>query len=58
MTIKYNIKPRSAHYLCLVDLVSRAGLLNEAYELVKHMEVEPSADIWAAFLYLQASSKC
>lgn len=41
MTNKFNIKPGSAHYLCLVDLFGRAGVLNEAYELVKHMEVEP-----------------
>ncbi|XP_023554404.1 putative pentatricopeptide repeat-containing protein At3g11460, mitochondrial [Cucurbita pepo subsp. pepo] len=50
MTIKYDIRPGPAHYLCLVDLLGRAGLLNEAYELVKRMEVEPSADIWAALL--------
>lgn len=50
MATNYNIKPGSAHYLCLVDLLGRAGQLNEAYELVKHMEVEPSSDVWTALL--------
>lgn len=50
MTIEYNVKPRLAHYSCLVDLLGRAGYVHEAYELIKTMEVKPSSDIWAALL--------
>ncbi|KAH0984159.1 hypothetical protein GBA52_011336 [Prunus armeniaca] len=50
MTIEYNVKPALAHYSCLVDLLGRAGHVDEAYELIKTMEVKPSSDIWAALL--------
>lgn len=50
MTREYKVKPALAHYSCLVDLLGRAGHLDEAYELIKTMEVEPSSDIWAALL--------
>ncbi|XP_016649001.1 PREDICTED: pentatricopeptide repeat-containing protein At1g08070, chloroplastic-like [Prunus mume] len=50
MTIEYNVKPGLAHYSCLVDLLGRAGHVDEAYELIKTMEVKPSSDIWAALL--------
>ncbi|XP_004289150.1 PREDICTED: putative pentatricopeptide repeat-containing protein At3g11460 [Fragaria vesca subsp. vesca] len=50
MTREYRVKPTVAHYSCLVDLLGRAGCLDEAYELIKTMDVEPSSDIWAALL--------
>lgn len=50
MTKGYNIKPVLAHYSCLIDLLGRAGRLEEAYECIKKMEVEPTSDIWLALL--------
>ncbi|PRQ52878.1 putative tetratricopeptide-like helical domain, DYW domain-containing protein [Rosa chinensis] len=50
MTREYKVKPTVAHYSCMVDLLGRAGRLDEAYELIKTIEVEPSSDIWAALL--------
>ncbi|XP_041005429.1 putative pentatricopeptide repeat-containing protein At3g11460, mitochondrial [Juglans microcarpa x Juglans regia] len=50
MFSEYNVKPTPAHYSCLVDLLGRAGHLDEAYELIKSMEVVPTSDIWAALL--------
>ncbi|KAK2650569.1 hypothetical protein Ddye_018058 [Dipteronia dyeriana] len=50
MAKDYNIKPGLAHYSCLVDLLGRAGQLDEAYKLIKTMEVNPTSDIWAALL--------
>ncbi|KAJ7959380.1 Pentatricopeptide repeat-containing protein [Quillaja saponaria] len=46
----YNVKPTLKHYTCMVDLLSRAGNLNEAYELIKQMPMEPDSVIWSALL--------
>ncbi|KAL2938463.1 Pentatricopeptide repeat-containing protein DOT4 chloroplastic, partial [Bienertia sinuspersici] len=48
--LSYNMKPALAHYACLVDLLSRAGHLEEAYEVIKNMEVDPTVDIWVSLL--------
>ncbi|KAK8914142.1 Pentatricopeptide repeat-containing protein [Platanthera zijinensis] len=50
MVQKYDIQPRSEHYSCVVDLLGRGGLLNEAYTVVKNMNVEPNVSIWGAML--------
>lgn len=50
MTTKYSITPRIEHYGAMVDTLSRAGLLDEAYDLVKTMNVKPDAVIWRALL--------
>uniref|UniRef100_A0A0E0KCN1 Exonuclease domain-containing protein n=1 Tax=Oryza punctata TaxID=4537 RepID=A0A0E0KCN1_ORYPU len=50
MTTKYSITPRIEHYGAMVDTLSRAGLLDEAYDLVKSMNVKPDAVIWRALL--------
>ncbi|XP_011627497.2 pentatricopeptide repeat-containing protein At2g29760, chloroplastic-like [Amborella trichopoda] len=44
------LKPRLEHYGCMVDLLGRAGLLNEAYELIKGMPIEPHVGVWGALL--------
>lgn len=33
---KYNIKPESEHYSCLVDVLGRAGRLEEAYQIIQN----------------------
>lgn len=38
------------HYGCIVDLLSRAGLLDEAYMLVEMMPMKPNDAIWGAIL--------
>ncbi|XP_021910129.1 pentatricopeptide repeat-containing protein At1g08070, chloroplastic [Carica papaya] len=45
-----SIVPQIEHYGCLVDLLSRAGLLVQAVEFVKKMPMEADAIIWAALL--------
>ncbi|KAA8532068.1 hypothetical protein F0562_006790 [Nyssa sinensis] len=35
---KYNIKPDSEHYSCLVDIFGRAGRLDEAYQMIQNDE--------------------
>ncbi|KAG8384680.1 hypothetical protein BUALT_Bualt04G0143200 [Buddleja alternifolia] len=46
----YNMQPNIKHYGCMVDLFGRAGLLNEAFELIDTMEFEPNAIIWRTLL--------
>ncbi|EEF33027.1 pentatricopeptide repeat-containing protein At1g31430 [Ricinus communis] len=43
MRMEYQIKPKVEHYGCLVDLLGRAGLLNEAEELIKKIPDENKA---------------
>ncbi|KAL5995297.1 hypothetical protein ACLOJK_025355 [Asimina triloba] len=57
MQSRYNILPRIEHYGCVVDLLGRAGQLDDAYELVKHMPIEPDAVIWGALLGACGSHK-
>ena len=50
MTQDYGIKPRVEHYGCIVDLLGRAGLVDEAYQFIRTMPIEPSTVIWRALL--------
>ncbi|PIA50093.1 hypothetical protein AQUCO_01300672v1 [Aquilegia coerulea] len=52
MQRKYGIKPSMEHYACMVNLLGRAGFINDAYEIVtKHMEFEAGPTVWGALLY-------
>lgn len=46
----YHITPNLKHYACAVDLLGRAGLLNDAHEFIRKMPVNPDAAIWGALL--------
>lgn len=46
----YNVSPRLEHYGCMVDLLCRAGLLDEAQKLIKNMPMQPDVLIWGALL--------
>ncbi|XP_029122555.2 putative pentatricopeptide repeat-containing protein At5g37570 [Elaeis guineensis] len=46
----YIVVPSPDHYACVVDLLGRAGRLEEAYELIKSMPLEPHAGAWGALL--------
>lgn len=46
----YGIIPTVEHYGCMVDLLSRAGLLKEAVRLVEEMPIRPNTAIWGALL--------
>ncbi|KAL5549410.1 hypothetical protein UlMin_004641 [Ulmus minor] len=50
MTKEYGIVPRIEHYGCMVDLLSRAGLLQEAYEFILNMPIKPNGVVWGALL--------
>ncbi|KAL1569298.1 pentatricopeptide repeat-containing protein [Salvia divinorum] len=50
MTSRYGILPEIEHYGCMVDLLSRVGLLEEAQVLISSMRMQPNSVIWGALL--------
>lgn len=50
MTGKYSILPEIEHYGCMIDLLCRVGLLEEAFRLIKTMRVPPNAVVWGSLL--------
>jgi pentatricopeptide repeat protein len=50
MTNDYRITPRIEHFACMVDLLGRAGLVDEAYNFIKEMPIEPNARVWGTLL--------
>ncbi|KAL2318153.1 hypothetical protein Fmac_032029 [Flemingia macrophylla] len=50
LMVTYNVTPTLKHYTCMIDLLSRAGKLYEAYELIKKLPMEADAVTWNALL--------
>ncbi|KAL8240033.1 hypothetical protein R6Q59_013388 [Mikania micrantha] len=50
MNHDYGITTNSKHYTCMIDLLGRAGRLDEAQKLMKNMPFEPDAATWGALL--------
>ncbi|ESQ47589.1 hypothetical protein EUTSA_v10020066mg [Eutrema salsugineum] len=46
----HGVSPQDVHYGCMVDLLGRAGLLEEALQLIKSMPMEPNDVIWNSLL--------
>ncbi|KAK8469341.1 hypothetical protein PHAVU_005G053000 [Phaseolus vulgaris] len=44
----HQVEPDDNHYACMVDVFSRAGRLDEAYEFIQRMTMEPTASAWGA----------
>lgn len=50
MESHYGIPPRMEHYACAIDLLGRAGRLNEVKEVIKEMPFEPDVMVWKTLL--------
>ncbi|KHN26811.1 Pentatricopeptide repeat-containing protein [Glycine soja] len=50
MSRDHQVEPDANHYACMVDVFSRAGRLDEAYEFIQKMPMEPTASAWGALL--------
>ncbi|GMH01081.1 hypothetical protein Nepgr_002920 [Nepenthes gracilis] len=50
MYTDYSITANQRHYTCMIDLLGRAGQLDEALNFVKNMPFEPDAATWGALL--------
>uniref|UniRef100_A0A2P2IWK7 DYW domain-containing protein n=1 Tax=Rhizophora mucronata TaxID=61149 RepID=A0A2P2IWK7_RHIMU len=47
---KYGIVPGLEHCACMVDLLGRAGQIDEAYCFIREMPLQPSERVWGALL--------
>ncbi|KAF8409470.1 hypothetical protein HHK36_005546 [Tetracentron sinense] len=50
MTRDHKIKPRAMHYACMIELLGREGLLDEAFALIRDAPFRPTENMWAALL--------
>ncbi|XP_057837922.1 pentatricopeptide repeat-containing protein At4g02750 [Cryptomeria japonica] len=50
MSQDYHINPSIEHYTCVVDLLGRAGLMSEAYNLICKMPTKPGLSVWRCLL--------
>ena len=50
MQCDFRVVPRMEHYGCVVDLLGRAGLLEEAAEFIKRMPFDPNATVLGPLL--------
>lgn len=50
MKLEHGIEPTIQHYGCMVDLMGRAGKIDEALELIKSMPMEPNDVLWRSLL--------
>ncbi|KAJ6975313.1 pentatricopeptide repeat-containing protein [Populus alba x Populus x berolinensis] len=50
MTLNYGIEPEIEHYGCLIDILGRAGRLEEALEVLGEMKIQPDEVVWGSLL--------
>jgi pentatricopeptide repeat protein len=50
MSEQYHITPTMDHYSCMVDLLGRAGHLDEAEEFINKMPIKPDVSVWNSLL--------
>ncbi|EXB68021.1 hypothetical protein L484_009628 [Morus notabilis] len=50
MSKEYGLMPKPEHYVCVVDLLGRAGLLSNAKDFVEKMPIKPDAMVWRTLL--------
>ncbi|KAI7996498.1 Pentatricopeptide repeat-containing protein [Camellia lanceoleosa] len=50
MNQEFFVVPRMEHYMCMVDLLGRAGLLYEARSFIETMPFDPDVRVWSALL--------
>ncbi|KAI9383468.1 hypothetical protein POPTR_013G089400v4 [Populus trichocarpa] len=50
MTLNYGIEPEIEHYGCLIDILGRAGRLEEALEVLREMKIQPDEVVWGSLL--------
>jgi len=52
MSKDYSIAPSMNHYVSVVDMLGSTGYLDEAFEFIEKMPLEPSVDVWETLMNL------
>ncbi|MED6171419.1 hypothetical protein PIB30_040559 [Stylosanthes scabra] len=52
MSKDFGIVPSMAHYVSVVDMIGSIGHLDEAFEFIEKMPMEPSIDVWETMMNL------
>ncbi|TYH57473.1 hypothetical protein ES332_D08G091800v1 [Gossypium tomentosum] len=47
---RYGFLPGVKHYACMIDLLARAGCLDDAFRVLQEMPFEPTKSIWGSLL--------
>ncbi|KAK6251883.1 hypothetical protein QUC31_013603 [Theobroma cacao] len=47
----YNFVPSMKHYACMVDMLARAGRLEEAWDFIDKLPIQPDLSLFGAFLH-------
>ncbi|XP_010057662.3 LOW QUALITY PROTEIN: putative pentatricopeptide repeat-containing protein At3g13770, mitochondrial [Eucalyptus grandis] len=47
---EHGVQPEMGHYGCVIDMLGRAGQLQEAFEHIQRMPFEPTPAIWGSLL--------
>ncbi|XP_051181056.1 pentatricopeptide repeat-containing protein At4g14820 [Lolium perenne] len=50
MIQEYRIEPKHEHYGCMVDLMAKSKLLQEAVDLIESMHIIPNVAVWGSLL--------
>ncbi|CAN6466926.1 unnamed protein product [Victoria cruziana] len=50
MKTNHGLEPGLEHYACMVDVLGRAGRINEARNLIDSMPMKPDGAVWGALL--------
>ncbi|XP_065860633.1 pentatricopeptide repeat-containing protein At1g18485 [Euphorbia lathyris] len=50
MQNSHGIEPKLEHYACLIDMLGRAGRLDDALRLLNEMPEQPDSGIWSSLL--------
>ncbi|CAF1750596.1 hypothetical protein Bca4012_044208 [Brassica carinata] len=50
MSEVHGIKPRAMHYACMIEILGRDGLLDEAIAFIRRAPLKPTVNMWAALL--------
>ncbi|KAJ6699547.1 hypothetical protein OIU79_012749 [Salix purpurea] len=50
MELKHGVVPTIQHYTCVIDMLGRAGQLEEAYKLAVTMPIQANPVVWRALL--------
>lgn len=51
MCREYNFIPSMKHYACMVDILARAGKLEEAIDFMENMPIQPDITVLGAFVH-------